>query len=75
MDIQYLRFSSKIEAVDIFLLVFQKLLERVVEQMKTSSSVHWVEGANHGLAVKGRAEESVLDEVNSQIVAWILDHV
>ncbi|XP_072542741.1 testis-expressed protein 30 isoform X2 [Salminus brasiliensis] len=53
----------------------RKLLERVVEQMKSPSSVHWVEEANHGLAVKGRAEESVLDEVNSQIIAWIQERV
>ncbi|XP_026999425.2 testis-expressed protein 30 [Tachysurus fulvidraco] len=51
------------------------LLERVVEQMESPSSVHWVEGANHGLAVKGRTEESVLDEVNSHIITWILKHV
>ncbi|MCI4378153.1 hypothetical protein PGIGA_G00212730 [Pangasianodon gigas] len=53
----------------------RQLLEHVVEQMETPSSVHWVEGANHGLAVKGRTEESVLDEVNSQIITWILKHV
>ncbi|KAI4885915.1 hypothetical protein NFI96_030889, partial [Prochilodus magdalenae] len=53
----------------------RKLLESVVEQMKTSSSVHWVEGGSHGLAVKGRTEESVLDEVNSRIITWILEHV
>ncbi|KAB5576816.1 hypothetical protein PHYPO_G00202870 [Pangasianodon hypophthalmus] len=53
----------------------RQLLEHVVEQMESPSSVHWVEGANHGLAVKGRTEESVLDEVNSQIITWILKHV
>ncbi|XP_066497283.1 testis-expressed protein 30 isoform X2 [Hoplias malabaricus] len=53
----------------------RKLLEGVLEQTQSSSYVHWVEGANHGLGVKGRSEESVLDEVNSQIFTWIKDHV
>uniref|UniRef100_A0A8B9KT98 KANL3/Tex30 alpha/beta hydrolase-like domain-containing protein n=1 Tax=Astyanax mexicanus TaxID=7994 RepID=A0A8B9KT98_ASTMX len=53
----------------------QKLLENVLKQMKSPSSVHWVEEANHGLAVKGRNEESVLEEVNSQIITWIQKHV
>ncbi|XP_053352803.1 testis-expressed protein 30 isoform X1 [Clarias gariepinus] len=52
-----------------------QLLEHVVKQMKSPSLVHWVEGANHGLAVKGRTEESVQDEINSQIITWILKHV
>ncbi|KAI5621437.1 testis-expressed protein 30 isoform X2, partial [Silurus asotus] len=57
-------------------LVFspQQLLEHVVEDMESPCSLHWVEGANHGLAVKGRTEDSVLDEVNSQIITWILKH-
>lgn len=45
-----------------------------MEQMESPSSVHWVEGANHGLAVKGKAEEAVLDEVNSEIISWTLKH-
>ncbi|KAG7331575.1 hypothetical protein KOW79_005544 [Hemibagrus wyckioides] len=53
----------------------RQLLECVVEQMESPSSVHWVDGANHGLAVKGRTEESVLDEVNSHIITWIQKHV
>ncbi|XP_017558473.1 testis-expressed protein 30 isoform X2 [Pygocentrus nattereri] len=53
----------------------ERLLEGVVEQMESSSSVHWVDGGSHGLAVKGRMEESVLEEVNSKIITWILEHV
>ncbi|XP_030643141.1 testis-expressed protein 30 [Chanos chanos] len=53
----------------------QKLLEKVVAQIKTSSAVHWVEGASHGLTVTGRNEELVLTEVNSVILAWIQEHV
>ncbi|TSQ01559.1 KDEL motif-containing protein 1 [Bagarius yarrelli] len=45
----------------------RQILERVREQMESPNSVHWVEGANHGLAVKARAEESVLDEVQQCI--------
>ncbi|XP_029568197.1 testis-expressed protein 30 [Salmo trutta] len=50
------------------------LLEDVVKEMKCPTTVHWIEGGNHGLTMKGRAEESVLDEVNSKVLSWILEH-
>lgn len=56
------------------LLVFQNLLQNIMHVMKSPSAVHWVKDANHGLAVRGRTEESVLEEVNSQIIAWVLQH-
>nr|XP_055071814.1 testis-expressed protein 30 isoform X2 [Misgurnus anguillicaudatus] len=52
----------------------QKLLENVMKLMQCPTAVHWVRGAGHGLTVKGRTEESVLEEVNSQIIAWIKQH-
>ncbi|XP_051997912.1 testis-expressed protein 30 [Xyrauchen texanus] len=52
----------------------QKLLENVVGVMECPTAIHWVKGANHGLKVQDRTEESVLEEVNSQIIAWILQH-
>uniref|UniRef100_A0A672Q0W9 Testis expressed 30 n=1 Tax=Sinocyclocheilus grahami TaxID=75366 RepID=A0A672Q0W9_SINGR len=52
----------------------QNLLQNVMLVMKSPSAVHWVKDANHGLAVRGRTEESVLEEVNSQIIAWVLQH-
>ncbi|XP_064832114.1 testis-expressed protein 30 isoform X1 [Oncorhynchus masou masou] len=50
------------------------LLDDVLKEMKSPATVHWIEGGSHGLIVKGRAEESVLDEVNSHVVSWILEH-
>ncbi|XP_036397248.1 testis-expressed protein 30 [Megalops cyprinoides] len=51
------------------------LLEDVRKQMKAPTTVHWVEGGCHGLEVKGRPEEAVLEEVNSCVTTWILDHI
>lgn len=42
--------------------------------MNSPSAVHWVKDANHGLKVRGRTEESVLEEVNPQIIAWVLQN-
>ncbi|XP_055726485.1 testis-expressed protein 30 [Salvelinus fontinalis] len=50
------------------------LLDGVLKEMKSPATVHWIEGGSHGLTVKGRAEESVLDEVNSHVISWILEH-
>ncbi|CAM4603559.1 unnamed protein product [Leuciscus chuanchicus] len=52
----------------------KRLLETIRPVMKTPSVVHWVKDANHGLKVRGRTEESVLEEVNPQIIAWVLQH-
>ncbi|XP_058641992.1 testis-expressed protein 30 isoform X1 [Onychostoma macrolepis] len=52
----------------------QNLLQNIIHVMKSPSAVHWVKDANHGLTVRGRTEESVQEEVNSQIIAWVLQH-
>ncbi|XP_042587096.1 testis-expressed protein 30 [Cyprinus carpio] len=52
----------------------ENLLQNVMHVMKSPSAVHWVKDANHGLTVRGRTEESILEEVNSQIIAWVLQH-
>ncbi|XP_050975661.1 testis-expressed protein 30 isoform X1 [Labeo rohita] len=52
----------------------QNLLQSSMHAMKSPSAVHWVKDANHGLAVRGRTEELVLEEVNPQIIAWVLQH-
>lgn len=39
--------------------------------MKAQVEVFWIEGSSHGLAVKGRSEDSVLDDVNLQVVTWM----
>ncbi|XP_056293319.1 testis-expressed protein 30 [Pseudoliparis swirei] len=47
------------------------LFERMVKKMKAEVEVFWLKGGNHGLTVKGRSEDSVLDEVNLQVVTWL----
>uniref|UniRef100_A0A672KY45 KANL3/Tex30 alpha/beta hydrolase-like domain-containing protein n=1 Tax=Sinocyclocheilus grahami TaxID=75366 RepID=A0A672KY45_SINGR len=42
----------------------QNLLQSIMHVMKSTSAVHWVKDANHGLTVRGRTEESVLEEVS-----------
>ncbi|KAL2080797.1 hypothetical protein ACEWY4_022650 [Coilia grayii] len=49
----------------------RKLLEKVVQGMQAPTAVRWIEGASHGLAVRGRAEEAVLEEVNTHITDWM----
>ena len=39
--------------------------------MKAPVEVFWLTGGSHGLTVKGRSEDSVMDEVNLQVVTWI----
>lgn len=43
----------------------------MVADMKAEAEVFWVKGGSHGLTVKGRSEESVLDEVNLQVITWM----
>ncbi|KAM7407711.1 hypothetical protein PAMA_003450 [Pampus argenteus] len=47
------------------------LFDRTIKEMKAQVEVFWLNGGNHGLTVKGRSEESVLDEVNLQVIAWM----
>lgn len=49
----------------------QVLFEGTIKQMKAQVEVFWIEGGSHGLAVKGRSEDSVLDDVNLQVVTWM----
>ncbi|XP_062391387.1 testis-expressed protein 30 [Sardina pilchardus] len=49
----------------------RKLLEELVQDMQAPAAVRWVEGGSHGLVVKGRPEEAVLEEVNTHVTAWI----
>ncbi|TRY91838.1 hypothetical protein DNTS_027191 [Danionella cerebrum] len=52
----------------------QKDLKTLMEAMESISAVHWVIGGTHGLAVHGRSEDSVLEEVNAHIISWVLQH-
>lgn len=43
----------------------------MIKEMKAQVEVFWLEGGSHGLTVKGRSEDSVLDEVNLQVITWM----
>ncbi|XP_015247034.1 PREDICTED: testis-expressed sequence 30 protein [Cyprinodon variegatus] len=47
------------------------LFNEVVKDMKADAEVFWLQGGSHGLTVKGRSEESVMDEVNLKVLLWI----
>ncbi|XP_029315193.1 testis-expressed protein 30 isoform X2 [Cottoperca gobio] len=47
------------------------LFEGMVKEIKAQVEVFWLKGGSHGLTVKGRPEDSVLDEVNLQVITWM----
>ncbi|XP_024862665.1 testis-expressed protein 30 isoform X1 [Kryptolebias marmoratus] len=47
------------------------LFDGVLKDMKAQAEVFWLQGGSHGLTVKGRSEESVMEEVNSKVINWI----
>ncbi|XP_054471786.1 testis-expressed protein 30 [Anoplopoma fimbria] len=47
------------------------LFEGMVKEMKAKVEVFWLKGGSHGLTVKGRLEDSVLEEVNIQVITWM----
>ncbi|NXP55038.1 TEX30 protein, partial [Heliornis fulica] len=52
----------------------QQLLEGVASKMKASKRIHWIEKANHGMAVKGRATDDVMEEINAQVFSWLREN-
>ncbi|XP_069554547.1 testis-expressed protein 30 isoform X1 [Brachyistius frenatus] len=50
------------------------LFNGMVQEMKAQVEVFWLQGGSHGLAVKGRSEDSVLEEVNLKVTTWIREH-
>lgn len=52
-------------------LFVQVLFEAMVKEMKAGVDVFWLKGASHGLTVKGRTEDSVMNEVNLQVLTWL----
>lgn len=54
-----------------FFAVTQALFDEMVKEMKAQVEVFWIEGGGHGLTVKGKSEDSLLEEVNSQVLTWI----
>uniref|UniRef100_A0A8C0IMR9 KANL3/Tex30 alpha/beta hydrolase-like domain-containing protein n=1 Tax=Chelonoidis abingdonii TaxID=106734 RepID=A0A8C0IMR9_CHEAB len=49
----------------------KKILEGVASKMKTPTKIHWVEKANHGMAVKGRTPDDIMMEISTQVFLWI----
>uniref|UniRef100_A0A3B4YFP8 Testis expressed 30 n=2 Tax=Seriola lalandi dorsalis TaxID=1841481 RepID=A0A3B4YFP8_SERLL len=47
------------------------LFDGIVTEMRAQAEVFWLKGGSHGLNVKGRSEESVLDEVNLNVITWL----
>ncbi|XP_067373366.1 testis-expressed protein 30 isoform X2 [Channa argus] len=45
--------------------------DETIKKLKAQVEVFWIQGGSHGLTVKGRSEDSVLDEVNSQVITWM----
>lgn len=52
-------------------LFLQVLFESMVKEMKAGVEVFWLKGGSHGLTVKGRTEDSVINEVNLTVLAWL----
>lgn len=49
----------------------KNLLEKVAQKMQAPHKIHWIEKANHSMAVKGRSTNDVFKEINTQILFWI----
>ncbi|XP_053311267.1 testis-expressed protein 30 [Spea bombifrons] len=49
------------------------LMGVVCSKMKAALKIHWVEKANHGMAVRGKKMEDVMVEINNTILCWITE--
>ncbi|KAM4731294.1 nucleolus and neural progenitor protein-like [Anableps anableps] len=47
------------------------LFNEVLKDVKAEAEVFWLQGGSHGLTVKGRSEDSIMDEVNLKVLVWI----
>uniref|UniRef100_A0A3B5MI04 Testis expressed 30 n=1 Tax=Xiphophorus couchianus TaxID=32473 RepID=A0A3B5MI04_9TELE len=47
------------------------LFNEVLKDMRAEAEVFWLPGGSHGLTVKGRSEDSVMDDVNLKVLLWI----
>lgn len=43
--------------------------------MKAPPQIHWIDKANHGMAVKGRTTEDVMEEINAQVFSWLRENI
>ncbi|XP_053560885.1 testis-expressed protein 30 [Bombina bombina] len=53
----------------------KSLMEDLIRRMKAPVKMHWVENANHGMAVKGKTTEDVMTEINKQVFLWIQETI
>uniref|UniRef100_A0A8C4V8F1 KANL3/Tex30 alpha/beta hydrolase-like domain-containing protein n=1 Tax=Falco tinnunculus TaxID=100819 RepID=A0A8C4V8F1_FALTI len=53
----------------------KQLLEDVASKMKAPKKIHWVDKANHGMVVKGRTTDDVMEEINAQVFSWLRDNI
>ncbi|KAM6418235.1 testis-expressed protein 30 [Pluvialis apricaria] len=53
----------------------KQLLEGVASKMKAPKKIHWIDRANHGMAVKGRTTDDVMEEINAQVFSWLRENV
>lgn len=49
----------------------QVLFNELVKEMKAQVEVFWLNGGNHILRVKERSEDSVMLEVNLEVLTWL----
>lgn len=49
----------------------QVLFNELVKEMKAQVEVFWLNGGNHALRVKERSEDSVMLEVNLEVLTWL----
>ncbi|XP_051488089.1 testis-expressed protein 30 [Apus apus] len=52
----------------------KQLLEDVASKMKAPKKIHWVDKANHGMAVKGRTADDIMEEINAQVFSWLREN-
>ncbi|NWV80531.1 TEX30 protein, partial [Dasyornis broadbenti] len=53
----------------------KQLLESVVSKIKAPKKIHWIDKANHGLAVKGRTTDDVMEEINAEVYSWLRETI
>ncbi|XP_010153320.1 PREDICTED: testis-expressed sequence 30 protein [Eurypyga helias] len=53
----------------------KRLLEGVARKMRAPTEIHWVHKANHGMAVKGRTADDVMEEINGHVFSWLRENI
>ncbi|NXI56426.1 TEX30 protein, partial [Chloroceryle aenea] len=53
----------------------KQLLEGVASKMKAHKKICWIDKANHGMAVKGRTTDDIMEEINAQVFSWLRENI